>query len=210
MSTNKRRTRDREKMRRRILDAAKKLFAREGVDNVSIRRIAGAIDYSPAAIYRYFGSKREILSVLRDEGFQRFVEAHKERARAIEDPLARLRASGRGYIRFALAEPEYFNLMFCTNCEQVDMEGELGDSARESFERFRANVEECVTLGHFGEAEVDTVVVALWSAVHGLSHLITTGQLLGQAENLDVDLDPFLDRILGFYVLREPSTQQPV
>lgn len=196
-------------MRRRILDAAKKLFAKEGVDNVSIRRIAGAIDYSPAAIYRYFSSKREILSVLRDEGFKQFVAAQKERARTIEDPLARLRASGRGYIRFALAEPEYFNLMFCTNCEQVDIEGEWGDSARESFGRFRDNVEQCVKAGHFGDVEVDTVVVALWSAVHGLSHLITTGQLLGQAEDLDVDLDPFLDRILGFYVHQDSGNQQP-
>ncbi len=57
MSTKNRREREREKMRRRILDAAKDLFVKEGFENVSMRRIAGVIEYSPGAIYRYFKNK---------------------------------------------------------------------------------------------------------------------------------------------------------
>jgi len=198
MSSQTRRERDREKMRRRILDAAKQLFAREGFDNVSLRRIASAIEYSPAAIYRYFKNKREILSVLRDEGFQHFVSAQKQRACTIADPLERLRIGGKEYIRFALAETEYFHLMFCTRCDEVDLEGELAVSSMESYHLFRQSVQECVDLGHFGDLDVDTVVFSIWSGVHGLSHLINTGRvdvLIG-----NVDLDPLLDRILGFLV----------
>lgn len=183
-------------MRRRILDAAKQLFVKEGFDNVSIRRIAAAIDYSPAAIYRYFKNKREMLSVLRDEGFKRFVEAQKSREGNIADPLARLRAGGTGYVRFALTEPDYFHLMFCSDCEEVDLEGALAESSMESYNLFRQSVQECVEAGYFGDVEVDTVVFSLWSGVHGLAHLINTGRIDVLAGG--VDLDPLVSRIQDF------------
>lgn len=196
MSTKKRRERDKEKMRERILDAAKQLFVKEGFDNVSLRRIAKAIEYSPAAIYRYFKNKREILSVLRNEGFELYLQKQIGRTQKFSDPLERLKEGGKGYIQFAMANPGYFQLMFCTNCEQVDLEGEWAESSLQSYLHFRSNVEECIALGHFGDIDADTVVFSLWSGVHGLAHLINTGQVDVLSEGLD--LDPLLNRILGF------------
>ena len=153
MSTKKRRERDKEKMRERILDAAKQLFVKEGFDNVSLRRIASAIEYSPAAIYRYFKNKREILSVLRNEGFKLYIQMQISRTQKFPNPLERLKESGKGYIQFAMANPGYFQLMFCTNCEQVDLEGEWAESSQQSYSHFRANVEECIAL-EIGRAHV--------------------------------------------------------
>ena len=174
-------------MRRRILDAAKQLFVKQGFDNVSMRGIAAAIEYSPAALYRYFRNKREILSVLRDEGFQRFVLTQQERSEAIPDPLERLRLGGRGYLRFALQEPEYFHLMFSTSCEEVDLEGDCAENSMKSYEIFYENVRECVESGHFGQVSVETVVFSLWSCMHGLAHLINSGRVGVLAGSLDID-----------------------
>jgi len=198
MSTRKRRERDKKKMRRCILDAAKQLFVREGFSNVSMRRIAGKIDYSPAAIYRYFKNKREILSVLREEGFARYVEQQKAGFDRYPDPLERLRAGGRWYIRFAMSEPEYYHLMFSTNCSEVDLKGEWAASSIASYSNFRSTVEECVATGYFGDVELDTVVFALWSGVHGFAHLMSTGQvdILGE----DLEIDSFLDHIMEFWM----------
>ena len=49
---------------RAILDAARELFVAEGYHNVSIRKIAEKIEYSPAAIYGYFPSKDDIFLAL--------------------------------------------------------------------------------------------------------------------------------------------------
>lgn len=198
MSTQQRRKRDKEEMRRRILDAAKQLFVKEGFDNVSLRRIASKIEYSPAALYRYFRNKKEILSVLREEGFARFVERQVAGRERFPDPVARLRDGARGYIQFAMSEPEYYHLMFSTSCDQVDLEGEWAASSLKSFHNFRANVEEAVASEYFGEVETETLVFALWSQVHGLAHLIGTGQVavLSGVE----EMDPFLDRIFEFWM----------
>ena len=57
-------------MRRAILDAARHLFIDGGYANVPIRRVASQLDYSPAALYRYFPTKDEIFNALAEEGFQ--------------------------------------------------------------------------------------------------------------------------------------------
>lgn len=198
MGTKKRRERDKEAMRRRILDAAKRLFVKEGFDNVTMRRIAGEIEYSPAAIYRYFASKREILSVLREEGFARFVARQREREAAYPDAMQRMREGGRGYLRFALSEPEYYHLMFSTNCEEVDLEGKWASSATEAFNHLKASAADCIKTGYFGDVDLDTVVFGMWSCVHGLAHLVGTGQV--DLLKGDQDTDGLLDKILGFWM----------
>jgi AcrR family transcriptional regulator len=60
MGIKERQERDREAVRRGILDAARELFVAEGYMNVSIRKIAERIEYSPAAVYGYFESKDDI------------------------------------------------------------------------------------------------------------------------------------------------------
>src|SRR5215471_6033426 len=70
MGVKERQERDREAVRRSILDAARALFVSEGYQNVSIRKIAERIEYSPAAIYGYFPSKDDIFFELAEEGFR--------------------------------------------------------------------------------------------------------------------------------------------
>src|SRR6476620_8812380 len=70
MGIKERHERDREAVRRSILDAARELFVTEGYENVSIRKIAERIEYSPAAIYGYFPSKDDIFFALAEEGFR--------------------------------------------------------------------------------------------------------------------------------------------
>src|SRR4249920_2049559 len=70
MGIKERHERDREAVSRAILDAARELFVTEGYQNVSIRKIAERIEYSPAAIYGYFPCKDDIFFALAEEGFR--------------------------------------------------------------------------------------------------------------------------------------------
>ena len=70
MGVKERQEREREAVSRAILDAARDLFVAEGYRNVSIRKIAERIEYSPAAIYSYFPSKDDIFFALAEEGFR--------------------------------------------------------------------------------------------------------------------------------------------
>ena len=83
MGLAERKERERKELRQQILDAARELFVHEGYENVSMRKIADKIEYSPAAIYTYFANKDEILDCLSEETF---FHLHK-RQRAVHDNL---------------------------------------------------------------------------------------------------------------------------
>src|ERR1041385_3786396 len=111
MGIKERQERDREAVRRAILDAARELFVAEAFRHVSIRKIAEKIEYSPAAIYSYFPSKDDIFFALAEEGF-RLLFAYAETAAPPADPVDGLRQTFRRYYQFSKDHPEYFALMF--------------------------------------------------------------------------------------------------
>ena len=77
MGVKERQEREREATGRAILDAARDLFVAEGYQNVSIRKIAEKIEYSPAAIYSYFPSKDDIFLALAEEGFRMLFDSYE-------------------------------------------------------------------------------------------------------------------------------------
>lgn len=111
MGVKERHERDREATSRAILDAARELFVSHGYQEVSIRKIADRIEYSPAAIYGYFPSKDDIFFALAEEGFRllfSFRSPGETTGTAVDD----LRAMFLTYYEFSKTYPEYFALMF--------------------------------------------------------------------------------------------------
>src|SRR3954463_4620464 len=116
MGIKERQERDREAVRRSILDAARELFVAEGFQNVSIRKIAERIEYSPAAIYGYFPSKDDIFYALAEEGFRLLyardnpsvVDAALDKL----EPVERVRTMFWRLYEFSRQHPQYFELMF--------------------------------------------------------------------------------------------------
>src|ERR1043166_6752226 len=111
MGIKERQVRDRETVRRAILDAARDLFVTEGYQNVSIRKVAERIEYSPAAIYGYFPSKDDIFFALAEEGFRLLGGAGAEPRRAQLEalpPIERVRARFWRLYEFSREHPQYF------------------------------------------------------------------------------------------------------
>jgi AcrR family transcriptional regulator len=113
MGIKERQERDREAVRRSILDAARDLFVREGYERVSMRKIAEMVEYSPAAIYGYFPSKDDIFFALAEEGF-RLLSGDAGHLHALESlpPLERVRATFWRLYVFSCEHPQYFALIF--------------------------------------------------------------------------------------------------
>ena len=64
MGVQERREREKKELKQEILDAARDLFVREGFENVSMRKIAEKIEYSPTAIYLHFKDKEALVHEL--------------------------------------------------------------------------------------------------------------------------------------------------
>ena len=171
MGLKERKARDREEMRETILQSAHHLFVDKGFDDVSIRNIAEAIEYSPATIYLYFKDKNEIFYALHGEAFKKFNQ-YMESVFTIKDPFKRLVAMGEKYIEFTFAHPKYYNIMFIAEapmlCEESSEGWIEGSRALEALESI---VAECMKVGQLKKQPVKVLAFTIWSYMHGMCSL---------------------------------------
>jgi AcrR family transcriptional regulator len=168
MGIKQRQERERESVRRGMLDAARDLFVEEGYDRVSMRKIAERIEYSPAAIYGYFPGKADIFFALAEEGFD-LLHATATAEPESDDPLETLRSRLLGFYEFSKAHPEYFALMFLDRTVPR-LQEEYGQFERFAAlrERAAATVRRCIDAGVFPPSlDAMSAFVVLVTAVKG-------------------------------------------
>jgi AcrR family transcriptional regulator len=172
MGITERREREREEVRRKMLDAARDLFVTEGYERVTMRKIAEAIEYSPTAIYLHFEDKDDLVLALCREDFGRLLAAMESQAPPA-DPLEWIRQLGRAYARFAIENPNHYRFMFMTPL-RPEHKPEPTDPGHLSFGVLRAAVAKGIETGALRAGDVDTVAQVMWSSVHGAVALLIT------------------------------------
>ena len=162
----------RERTRSSILREAMVLMEESGLDGIRIRELARRLDYSPAALYRYFPKQEEIVSTLAAEAMAMlYEELESPRAAGDEDPLVAL---GVAYLRFAEAEPERFRLLFIhipsdrsslTQPTRADSPYSLVlEAVRDALNGGRIK----------SDLDPEHAAYTLWSLVHGMAILRST------------------------------------
>ena len=186
MGVKERQERDREAVSRSILDAARELFVTHGYQEVSIRKIAERIEYSPAAIYGYFPSKDDIFFALAEEGFRKLFEFTNDPSVTTGDPLNAIRQGFLRYYQFSRAHPEYFALMFLDrSVPRLSQDWERFGFVREMKKRIDARIQAAIDAGAFPQGtSPEAVFRILMAAVHGVAALALC-ERLAPAENPD-------------------------
>ena len=190
MGIKERQLRDRETVRRAILDAARELFVAEGFQNVSIRKIAERIEYSPAAIYGYFASKDDIFFALAEEGFRLLGDPgtppRRNELQALP-PLARVRAVFWRLYEFSRDQPQYFALMFVDrSVPRISREYERFAFAREMKQQIIEELRACIDAGDLPQTMDPNIAMrALMVGVLGVA-LLNLSERLMPGENADL------------------------
>src|SRR5512134_3989948 len=112
MTIPTRRSRQKALLRQEIIDAARDILAREGFEQLSMRKVAERIEYSPTAIYLHFDDKRDLVFSVCEETFARLVKELESLESEFKDPLVRLRTGMRRYIDFGLRHPQHYLATF--------------------------------------------------------------------------------------------------
>jgi AcrR family transcriptional regulator len=173
--------------RSEILAAAKRLFAEEGYEAATMRRIAAAVGVSGAALYVYFPDKEAILFAIAEETFAELLAALEASQRGSGDPLQRFRAGLLTYIEFGRARPDEYRLTFQRKMISAPTPGrQCGDieAADRSFDILERGVAELMGACIFQSRSSVLVAEALWACLHGVTAL-----LLDHGEQLETDAD---------------------
>jgi AcrR family transcriptional regulator len=166
-------------LRRALLDQALTIIRTEGVDGLTLREIGARVGVSRTALYRHFADKRALVDAVATEGFrmlrQQLVAAWAEGGRG----QAAFEAMGVAYVKFAVAHPSHYRVMFGGFLEPVAREAEL---AAEATGAFQVLVDALVALQSAAIVRRDdTMKMArfVWAVVHGVAMLGIDGQLPG-------------------------------
>ena len=177
MGVKERRAREKKLLRQEILDAASELFVREGYENVSMRRVADKIEYSPTTIYLYFHDKAELLESVCQEMFLRLSQRLAKILEQGGDPLERLKRGLTAYIDFGLENPHHYRAIFMMpKAEGFPAEKYvLPDSpGMQAFDFLRRCVYDCIGSGRLRIKDAELASQTLWAGVHGITSLLIT------------------------------------
>lgn len=172
-----RREQGRRDMRAAILDEARRLLTEEGAGGLSMRAIARALGYSPAALYEYFPAKEDVFAALYFEGTGglagRMVAAG-ERMPPGSSIHATLHEMGRAYRAYAHEQPELFRLVFGGASMHKQHPSE-DDGERPGFDELVRAIERGIAAGEIDAPAAGPISVACWSIVHGFVVLELAG-----------------------------------
>lgn len=163
-------------LRGRIRNTARELFARQGYESVSMRRIGAAVGCSPMAIYRHFPNKEELLLSICEETFGKMLRLIDATRAEPGTPLEKLRRSVRTVLEFHLSHPNHFKVTFLTTMPPGPVAERKVAIGQHTMDRLRAGVRECAEAKGL-DIDVEMASQVIRVAIHGLAgSLITTGK----------------------------------
>lgn len=160
-----------------LVDAAVAVLERDGLVGLTVRAVAADAGVAPMGVYNHLGGKPGLLVAVLIRGFDGL-----RASITMRDPMPffeRLRASGYGYRRFALAHPVTYGLMFGPTSPL--MEDELGLHAGATFQALVDTVVIGQAGGELIAGDPYDVALRIWSTVHGAVSL----EIAGSAKIID-------------------------
>lgn len=164
--------RKKEEIRNSILNAARDIISREGIQNLSIRKITNAIEYSPAIVYHYFKDKNEIVETLVREGYGQIIAAIMSVERNEGEPEKEIKEKFTNYIKAALASPEYYKAIILSEepavleKTQVLVKGSVEKSR--TLQMLYSDIQRGIELGRFTPYDAELTAQILRTATTGL------------------------------------------
>lgn len=202
-------------LRNALVRAAAVLAEKGGPEAITIRAAAREAGVTPTATYRHFDNQLDLLQAAKIEANDRMaavildlLDEPPADADAAQLALARLRAAGRGYVRFALDQPGLFKTAFCPAgheaAEPTPLDERLASAPPYAF--LASVLDELVAAGQMDPADRPGAEAGPWSAVHGLCLLLIDGPYRDlDGPGRDAVIEKTLDMVLHGLVRRDQA-----
>lgn len=161
-----------------LLEAARTLLERDGPEAISFRAIARAAGVSQTAPYHHFQNKEDLLATLAGSGFLELATSQELAAAKASPGRARIVAIGLDYVRFAVANPQLYRLMFGVGISDWCAHPDVLELKSATFRPVQAALADHLSNNVKTDGELlEDAAISAWSLVHGLSMLIIDGSI---------------------------------
>jgi AcrR family transcriptional regulator len=183
-------------LRTALLAASRRLVREHGPALFSLREAARLVGVDPAACYRHFRDRDEVLLALAQEGFADLAGVFAKLRRG-SDPSELLLAMSHAYFAFAVARPAEFRLMFGeSGVPSTDPRMRLSRVEKGPYQQLHeASAAYLAAAG--SAADATELANMLWSVVHGLTRLVVDGALVLGEDGVSALLEKLTETILS-------------
>ena len=189
-----RRKRDIERIKKQILQAARKLARNNGWQGVSIRNIAKEIEYTPPVIYEHYkDGKEEILATLERQGFDQLSESLKKARKVGKTPQEQWVNMSEAFWNFAFDNPDLYQVMF--NLQGI----QSAPADTKAIQVTGQSVLDSLKYLHTFPADRERFFLTWWAISHGYVSMKMSGQIPMDKEALKTHyLESMKDVLKGF------------
>ena len=162
---------------RALLHEALRTIEKNGVAALTLRSVGERLGVSRTALYRHFADKSALLAAVATEGFRTLRLQTQDAWEAHQGGNAGLAAMGAAYVKFAVAHPSYYRVMFGGYVRDAAPDSAL---AKQGAGAFQVLVNALVSLQKDGSVRRDNpraLAQYIWATVHGIAMLAIDGQL---------------------------------
>lgn len=172
-------------LREALIQAAIEQADEDGLETLTIRRVAGRAGVTPAAAYHHFDSKQHLLVAAAEVAFAGLFASMHAGTDGIDDPIDRHLALGRAYIEHCVRHPAHFRIMVGRHTRELDNLAELAPSGRRCFELLHATSAACsAAIG--GAISPVQLARASWAQVVGVVSLIVEREIAAEPTPADI------------------------
>ncbi|QQE11050.1 TetR/AcrR family transcriptional regulator [Planctomycetota bacterium] len=179
-----------------IVDVAIDILDEQGIDRVTIRRVASQIGVGAMTLYTYIDGQQGLRTAIIDRGFELMDEhCHKNEANSSHTTNMKEWITGcTSYINFAIENPSLYSLMFSHKVDEHELE-----AIRSHFSIWRSDVEKQYREIGVPEKHIDRIVEHTtsncWMAMHGLASLIISKRLLADEDKIKQHITDLITRL---------------
>lgn len=167
--------------RESIMAAARKILVEEGLDAVSLRKVAGSLGVTAPALYLHVAHKRDLLQGIAEQEFELLLERFHQVD--VADPVERVRRLSHLYVEYACENPALFRAMFLFRPELAsEPRGDDEALATKAYRYAADSVRQAVEDGRFRNDDADLAALTLWTSVHGVATMLLSGPNLNGSE----------------------------
>jgi AcrR family transcriptional regulator len=164
-------------LRRVLIDAALQLAEEGGAEALSVREAARRAGVSPGAPFRHFESRTALMTAVAEEAQRRFraeIDAALAKVPAA-DPLARFRAFGLAYLRWAMRNPAHFEIISSGKYFDHDTAAALSRDNAELIGVVERTLAEAAALGQLRSGDLKRIQIAGRALVYGFARMNLDG-----------------------------------
>jgi AcrR family transcriptional regulator len=156
--------------------AALELIAEKGPFGFTFADAARWAGVSPAAPYRHYSDREELMADVAKRGFEEFEQAlRKAWDEGEKDPIRSFEKLGRAYLDFARKHPAYYSAMFEAGVP-VAKNPELREAGERAFNVLRGAAEKLVANAPDGKRPPAAMMALhVWALSHGIASLFARG-----------------------------------